>query len=70
MVSKMSGSAQKVTVVPVSSVASCCDSGAVGAPTLYSWVQRWPSVRISTARRVDSAFTTETPTPCRPPETA
>lgn len=34
VVSKMSPSAQKVTVVPVSSVASCWASGAVGTPSL------------------------------------
>ena len=34
MVSKMSGSAQKVTVVPVSSVGSFFASGAVGTPSL------------------------------------
>ncbi|CAM5720025.1 hypothetical protein STENM223S_11283 [Streptomyces tendae] len=70
MVSKMSPSAQKVTEVPVSSVASCRASGAVGTPSLYSCVQRWPSVLTSTATLVERALTTETPTPCRPPETA
>ncbi len=40
VVSKISGSAQKVTDVPVSSVASCRASGAVGTPILYSWVHR------------------------------
>ncbi|CAM5540654.1 hypothetical protein STENM327S_06699 [Streptomyces tendae] len=40
MVSKMSPSAQKVTDVPVSSVASCRASAAVGTPSLYSCVQR------------------------------
>lgn len=34
VVSKMSGSAQKVTEVPVSSVTSCWASGAVGTPIL------------------------------------
>ncbi|CAM5681685.1 hypothetical protein SGRIM128S_06082 [Streptomyces griseomycini] len=34
VVSKMSGSAQKVTEVPVTSVASCWASGAVGTPIL------------------------------------
>ena len=44
-------------------------SGACGAPREYSCVNTWPSRRISTSRRSDSALTTETPTPCRPPET-
>lgn len=34
VVSKMSASAQKVTDVPVSSVASCLTKGAVGTPIL------------------------------------
>ena len=37
---------------------------------VYVWRQTKPSLWISTSIRVDSALTTETPTPCRPPETA
>ena len=37
---------------------------------MYVWRQTKPSFWISTSIRVDSALTTETPTPCRPPETA
>ena len=40
-----------------------------GAPREYSWFHAYPSRRISTRRRSDSALTTDTPTPCRPPET-
>ena len=34
------------------------------------WIQCLPSRLISASTRVESAFTTEIPTPCRPPETA
>ena len=44
-------------------------SSSCGAPREYSCDQTWPSRRISTCSRSESALTTETPTPCRPPET-
>jgi hypothetical protein len=69
VVSKMSAEAQKVIVVPVSSVGAPLASGACGTPTRYDWVQTWPSRWISTSSRDDRALTTETPTPCNPPET-
>jgi hypothetical protein len=41
-----------------------------GFEAWYFCRQTKPDLWISTAIRVESAFTTETPTPCRPPETA
>ena len=40
-----------------------------GTPIVKLWRHRWPRFFTSTTRWVDSAFTTETPTPCRPPDT-
>ena len=61
-----------MTVVPVSSpgsISRTCSSGPSGTPMLNDWRHRWPRFFTSTIRWLDSAFTTETPTPCRPPET-
>ena len=69
MVSKMSSLAQNRVVVPVSSVGSPFSRGPVGTPISKAWNQVKPSRLISTSTREDSALTTETPTPCRPPET-
>ncbi len=68
-VSKMPGSAQNVMVVPVRVVGAPLFS-LPGTERVYCWSQWKPSVSISTSSRVESALTTETPTPCRPPETA
>ena len=40
-----------------------------GTPTLKVWRQRWPRFFTSTIRWLDSALTTLTPTPWRPPDT-
>ena len=40
-----------------------------GLPIVKDCVYSLPPVFTSTLSRVDSAFTTETPTPCRPPDT-
>ena len=37
---------------------------------MYVCRQTLPSFWTSTSTRIESALTTETPTPCRPPETA
>src|SRR5262249_17745980 len=67
----MTGSAQNVTVVPVDVVAAPFFSGLTALPpSPYSCVHTNPSRLISTSRRFDSALTTETPTPCKPPDTA
>src|SRR6185437_2031870 len=70
VVSKTWSSGQNVIIVPVSSVRSPFLSGPAGSPTAQDCRQTCPSLRISTSSLVDSALTTETPTPCRPPETA
>src|SRR5690606_28191523 len=45
--------------------------GASGLPPSEKlWRQTCPCRRISTSNRVDSAFTTDEPTPWRPPDTA
>ena len=60
---------RKWIVVPVSSVSPTAASGATGTLSRYSWVQSLPSRRTESLSHSDSALTTETPTPCRPPET-
>ena len=71
VVSKIPGSAQNVCVVPVSSDGSSRSTGATGLPpSVNSWRQEYPSRRTSDTMRVDSALTTDMPTPWRPPETA
>ena len=70
--SKMAGSGQKVTVVPVRprGAGPVTLSGPVGTPpSVNSIVWCLPSRSTSRTRRVDRALTTDTPTPCRPPET-
>ena len=39
-----------------------------GLPRVKAWRHSKPSFQAVTSTRSDSAFTTETPTPCRPPE--
>ena len=41
----------------------------VGSPRANSCRYTFPSRRTSATSHSESAFTTETPTPCRPPET-
>src|SRR5215218_1988783 len=65
----MFGSAQNDTVLPCFLVGAPLCS-VPGRLYVYSCVQLNPSRRISTVSRLESAFTTDTPTPCRPPETA
>ena len=76
--SKMEPSGQKVTVVPVrgSPVLRSLAAGPVAVifflslpPFSNSASQCWPSRSISSTSLVESALTTETPTPWRPPET-
>jgi hypothetical protein len=56
-------------VVPVFSEFAPFLTGAVGTPNLYSWLQKKPSRCTCTDKSVESALTTEIPTPCNPPET-
>jgi hypothetical protein len=67
--SKISASGRKVMMVPVAVVGSPLVSSVCGTPRAYSWSQVKPSRRTSISSFSDSALTTETPTPCRPPET-
>ena len=70
--SKISRSGRNVIVVPVSfllSVLPAAIRSVVGSPRANSWRVIFPSRRTSTLSHSDSAFTTETPTPCSPPET-
>ncbi len=67
--SKISRSGRKVILVPVALVALPFLKSAAGWPRSYSWLQEWPSLEISSSSRSESALTTETPTPCSPPET-
>ncbi len=70
--SKISESGRKVIVVPVGSsfaIAPTTSTSPRGAPRSNSWRCTLPSRRTSAARRSESALTTETPTPCSPPDT-
>ena len=67
---KISGSGQNVTIVPVLVVGFPFRSLPTALPRSNSIVQVNPSRATSTVSRRESALTTETPTPCRPPETA
>ena len=59
----------KVTRVPVLVAGPTSASGASGTP----WAKRMkcslPSRQMVRSSLDDNAFTTETPTPCRPPDT-
>ena len=66
---KISLSGMKVIVVPVIELSAPLVSSFCGLPRTYSCVYSLPSVLISRWSRSDSALTTETPTPCRPPDT-
>ncbi len=67
--SKISVSGLKLIVVPVSFVGPIAFIFAVGSPRANSWRQIFPSRCTSATSHSESAFTTETPTPCSPPET-
>ena len=78
--SNTSGSGQNVTAVPVCPRFDCATALSLpwGTPgftvrpvfsAAYSWRHVLPSRSTSSTRRVDSALTTDTPTPCSPPDT-
>ena len=73
VVSKMSALAQKVIVVPVSSRGSSSSrllEGPVGLAEAEGLAPEVAAVlHLDRTSWLDSALTTETPTPCRPPET-
>jgi len=67
---KISGDGRNVISVPVRSPASPVTfSGSTGSPRRNSISCTLPSRQMRSLSHSDSAFTTETPTPCRPPET-
>jgi hypothetical protein len=66
---KISVSGLNETLVPVRSVVPTGPIGACGAPLRYSCCQTLPSRRISSFSHSLTAFTADTPTPCRPAET-
>ena len=66
-------SGNQVTVVPVpfksSFVCGRFVKGASGIPFVYVCVQTFFSLLTSTFNHAESAFTTDAPTPCKPPDT-
>ncbi len=70
VVSNISASAMNWVVVPRRPACGPTFlTGPVGLPRWYSCAQIEPSRADSTRIHDDSALTTLTPTPCRPPET-
>ena len=65
----MDSSGLKVTIVPVISVVPTSLTSYLGTPISYSCWWIFPPRWTTTLRLVDNAFTQETPTPCKPPET-
>ena len=61
--------ARKCTSVPRRSVSPTSASGATASPRRNSIWWILPLRQILSFSQSDSALTTETPTPCRPPET-
>ncbi len=67
---KVAGLGVKVTRVPFLPGASPATlSGASGTPSAKAMKCSLPPRQTVSSSRVESAFTTDTPTPCRPPET-
>ena len=66
---KISGSGQKVVLVPVPFALPISWSLVAVLPWSKSMAYSLPSRLTHTSTRVESAFTTDTPTPCRPPDT-
>ena len=65
---KMSASGVKVMAVPVPRAGPVDLSEEVGLPRENVWTHRFDSRLTSASSLLLSAFTTELPTPCRPPE--
>ena len=67
---KVFGEARKVTSVPVLPPDSPVTfSGASGSPSVNDISCGLPARQIFSFSQDESALTTETPTPCRPPDT-
>ncbi len=66
----ISGSNRKAVRVPLRPACGpAFVTGVVGLPRTYSWAHTWPSRADSTRIHSESALTTLTPTPWRPPDT-
>ena len=65
---KISSSGLKRIRVPFLRDGPTCWIGPCTWPRLNDCRHSWPSRQTVTSSRSDRAFTTETPTPCRPPE--
>ena len=68
--SKYESSGQKRTVVPVLALPTSPTTSSFECtfPFLKAMLYSLPPRRTQVSRCFDSAFTTDTPTPCRPPE--
>ena len=66
---KISVDGKKVICVPVSFVFPIIFKGAFAEPSSNSIKCLFPSLLIINFNFLDKALTTETPTPCKPPET-
>src|SRR5574344_1749728 len=66
---KMLSSGLKTMVVPVESESPMICTSCRGFPQENSCIYILPFLRTSARRYVESAFTQETPTPCKPPDT-
>ena len=70
MLLKVAGDGRKVISVPVRSAASpTVASGPVASPSSKRIACSLPDRQMRSSSHSDSALTTETPTPCSPPET-
>ena len=69
MLLNVSGEARKCTSVPRRSVSPVTFSGSTATPSWNSMKCALPLRQMRSFSHTESAFTTDTPTPCRPPET-
>ena len=67
--SKICLSGRKVIRVPRLRLRPIRLNSLLGTPRSYSWEKYLPSWNTSQRSHSDRALTTDTPTPCRPPET-
>jgi len=67
--SKISGSGRKCCCVPVSVVSPITFRGVTSIPRSHLIWCTWPSLLTVVSRYSERAFTTDSPTPCRPPDT-
>ena len=66
---KILSSGQNSILVPLFLPFLMATSGSCGMPSLKNCSYTLPSLVTVRVRSLESAFTTDTPTPCRPPET-